>query len=432
MGNRIAESPPVGAHPKQIEFIESPKRWCGYIGGRGSGKSYASILKALREAGGPNAPCTGALVAPTYTMLQDGLLKLFWKIVPDGMVKEFSKGRMVATLGNGSEIFFRSGDDPDRMRGLNLSWFGLDEACYMDGAIWPISTATLREGGRAGKAWVTTTPKGYDWVYKVFVSNATDDHLMVQSHTNDNIFLAKEFRQDVIREHGAGWFAQQEISGAFVEAGGGINVSNVEVLDSRPIIREWVRYWDTAATRRDGDYTVGLLMGKLRDGSFVIADVIRGQWSTSEVEALLLATAEQDGQTVRIRIEQEPGASGKQIIDVFKNLLYRFDVDGNRVSGAKAQRIAPFAAQVEAGNVAIVRGGWNEAFLEECQTYAPGERSSRKRKDDQLDAASGAFMELGLSNWTAKGYRGIESRRWNRRATKIGRTKFGSGLRLVG
>ncbi len=43
-----------------------------------------------------------------------------------------------------------------------------------------------------------------------------------------------------------------------------------------------VRYWDKAATSGGGDWSVGLLMARTRDGRFVVEDVVRGQWSSQQ------------------------------------------------------------------------------------------------------------------------------------------------------
>jgi predicted phage terminase large subunit-like protein len=57
-------------------------------------------------------------------------------------------------------------------------------------------------------------------------------------------------------------------------------------------------------------------------------------------------------------------------------------------TGAKATRASPVAAQVEAGNLALLRAGWNRALLDELRDFPTG------RKDDQVDALSRAFAML--------------------------------------
>ena len=48
----------------------------------------------------------------------------------------------------------------------------------------------------------------------------------------------------------------------------------------------------------------------------------------------------------------------------------------------------PVASQANAGNVSVLRAGWNRAFLEELEDFPGG------AKDDQVDALSRAFGML--------------------------------------
>ena len=61
-------------------------------------------------------------------------------------------------------------------------------------------------------------------------------------------------------------------------------------------------------------------------------------------------------------------------------------------SGSKVDRARPVSAQAEAGNIKLVRGPWNEAFLEEVSMFPSGAH------DDQVDALTGAFAELVTSS----------------------------------
>ena len=60
----------------------------------------------------------------------------------------------------------------------------------------------------------------------------------------------------------------------------------------------------------------------------------------------------------------------------------------DRVTGSKVERANPFASQCEAGNVKIVRGAWNQRYLEELCSFPLGSFA------DQVDASSGAFNQL--------------------------------------
>jgi predicted phage terminase large subunit-like protein len=161
-----------------------------------------------------------------------------------------------------------------------------------------------------------------------------------------------------------------------------------EIVNAAPAKATRVRYWDMAASQDDGDYTAGLRMSKTDDGIYYIEDVKRDQLSSHGAEKLVKQSADLDGKPVKIWMEQEPGSAGKTVIASYTRLLAGYSFRGYKSTGKKEVRADPFAAQCEAGNVKIVKGPWNEAFLEELTLFPNGDH------DDQVDAASGAFDKL--------------------------------------
>lgn len=172
-----------------------------------------------------------------------------------------------------------------------------------------------------------------------------------------------------------------------------------QVVQVPPLNCEWVRYWDKAGTKDGGDFTAGVLMGRASDGVFYVADVVRGQWSAHEREQVIKQTAEMDQNRghVRIWIEQEPGSGGKESAENTIRNLAGFAVKAERVTGDKALRAEPFAAQCEAGNVRLVRGAWNTAYLHELTSFPAGSN------DDQVDGSSGAFSKLAVQVMSTAG-----------------------------
>lgn len=149
-----------------------------------------------------------------------------------------------------------------------------------------------------------------------------------------------------------------------------------------------VRYWDKAATSGGGDWTVGVLMAE-DEGRYCVEDVVRLQGSPQEVQARVRATAEADGWDVSVRMEQEPGSSGVDVIDLYaRRILQGYDFRAEKVTGDKATRANGLAAAMEAGNVDLVRAHWNRDLIDEMCEFPLGEH------DDQVDAMSGAFREL--------------------------------------
>jgi predicted phage terminase large subunit-like protein len=150
-----------------------------------------------------------------------------------------------------------------------------------------------------------------------------------------------------------------------------------------------VRFWDLASTvpdarRPDPDWTVGVLMAMVQ-GRYWILDVQRTRGRPHQVDQLLQQTAALDGRAVPIRWEEEGGASGKRTTDdLQRRVLVGYDANGVRATGDKYTRMRPLASAAEAGNVCLLQGAWNAAFLDEVCDIPRGAH------DDQGDAAAGA------------------------------------------
>jgi predicted phage terminase large subunit-like protein len=157
-------------------------------------------------------------------------------------------------------------------------------------------------------------------------------------------------------------------------------------------VEAWVRYWDKAGTQDGGKYTAGVLMGRRPGGRWLIADVVRGQWSSLNRETTIQQVAVADraaSRTVEIWVEQEPGSGGKESAEATVRNLAGFTIRSERVTGDKLTRASPLSAQAEAGNVELLQAPWTEAFLSEAQNF-----TGVSGVMDQIDAASGAFNKL--------------------------------------
>jgi predicted phage terminase large subunit-like protein len=169
-------------------------------------------------------------------------------------------------------------------------------------------------------------------------------------------------------------------------------------IEALPAINiEWVRGWDLAASV-DGDYTAGAKLGKLPDGRFVIADMVRSRLMPDTRDAILQNIAKKDGVATRISLPQDPGQAGKTQILYLTRQLAGFSVKTSPESGDKITRAMPLAAQINVGNVLMLKGSWNESMINEMQLFPNG------TYDDQIDALSRAFETLmgskfGMLDW---------------------------------
>jgi predicted phage terminase large subunit-like protein len=175
-------------------------------------------------------------------------------------------------------------------------------------------------------------------------------------------------------------------------SGGLFLTDRILLCDQHPEPRQAIRAWDLAATLpapgRDPDWTVGLRLEQGQDDVFTVTDLVRLRGTPGEVEAAILAAAERDGTGVTIALPQDPGQAGVAQTAYLTRKLAGYAVRASPETGAKITRAGPVAAQAEAGNLRLLRAGWNRVLLEELRDFPNGP------KDDQVDALSRAFMTL--------------------------------------
>jgi predicted phage terminase large subunit-like protein len=173
--------------------------------------------------------------------------------------------------------------------------------------------------------------------------------------------------------------------------GGMFKVDFFTIIDGLPAEAHWihaVRYWDKAGTADGGAYTAGVKIIRVSSGKWNIADVRRGRWSSHERERIILNTAEADGTSVDVWVEQEPGSGGKESAEGTIRNLAGFSVYAEHPTGDKVFRADPYSVQVNNGEFQLLRGAWNREFIEEHRFFPFGTYK------DQVDASAGAFNKL--------------------------------------
>jgi predicted phage terminase large subunit-like protein len=364
-----------------MRFWTNPAKFRAFVGGIGSGKTRAGCVEALRMP----ANTHGMIVAPTYPMLRDATLRTFLELAGKGeIIKGYNKSEMAVDLIDGKRILFRSGDDADRLRGPNLGWFYLDEAAMMQPDVWMIMIGRLREA--PGRAWATSTPRGFNWLYEVF-HTASEDYAVITSSTRQNPYLPGDFVQSLERAY-TSEFARQEIDGEFVEPSGTLFKREwFRIVPTAPAELRWVRYWDLAAsTKTSADYTASAAVA-LHDGTLYIKDMIRGRWEWPDAKRIIVQTMRQEPKTEHLIEEAMHGLAAIQELRRDPQLA-AITLRGIHVDKDKQSRALPWAARAEAGKVALIRGDWVPAFLDEVSSFPLGQH------DDQVDTVSGGVAQL--------------------------------------
>ncbi len=251
--------------------------------------------------------------------------------------------------------------------------------------------------------WAGSNPggEGHVWVRDMFLVQKEPDRVFLPARLHDNPYLdAEEYIKSL--SHLDPTTRAQLLEGDWEvrDKGSLFDRDWFEIVKAAPASRRTIRAWDLAAINPrkqkkakaasvDGDYISGCLMSE-HDGVFYIEDIRRKRTTPSGIRQMLKQSATLDGKATTIWIEQEPGSSGVIVIDTYVRLLVGWNVRGQPPSGDKIVRAAPLSAQAEAGNVKLVEGPWNRAFLEEMELIG----TESAAFDDQCDSASLSFSKL--------------------------------------
>lgn len=331
-------------------------------------------------------------IAPNFGIASD-IWRDLKRACRDAWIAKNEVERRIELPGGGS-VTVKSADNPDSLRGSGLDGVVVDEAATVDHATW---TEVLRPAlaDRLGWAIFIGTPKGNNWFRDLFNYAETDDEWeRWQLPTSDNPIIAASELEAAEKQMLPSAYAQ-EFGAVFIQDVGDLFTrEKAQFVDAAPTGLRPVRYWDKAgSTKQQGDYAVGVAMGKGRDGLFYVMDVVRGRWNPFDRNEAIESTCELDD--VRyghghwsLWIEQEPGNGGKESAMISARELVRYAPKFETPTQDKVTRAQWFAAQWIGGNVRIVRGAWNPAYVDELCAFPLSVH------DDQVDASSGAFNKL--------------------------------------
>jgi len=327
-------SPRILRHRKgtdpQREFWRSQAPYRAFIGGVGSGKTRAGCVEVLRQPAGS----VGMVLAPTYVMLRDATFKTFLDLATrGGIIRALHRSEMSVTLTDGKLILFRSADNPDRLRGPNLSWFYLDEAAMMDPEVWLIMLGRLRLA--PGRAWATSTPRGNNWLARVFQSSP--DHAIIRSSSRQNPYLPAGFVASLEQSY-TQRLIRQEVEGEFLDDVPGALWTRAMLdacrVTSVPDLRRIVVGVDPSGSAK-GDACGIVVAGKDAAGHGYVLDdrsiqALPGVWAAEAVAAYnshkadrLIAESNFGGEMVRTTIQTIPGAPSVSLISASRGKMVR-------------------------------------------------------------------------------------------------------------
>jgi predicted phage terminase large subunit-like protein len=329
-------------------------------------------------------------IFPETRLRQDSKAKDEWRTTQGGIVYATGAGGTITGYGAGKHRPGFGGailiDDPhkadearsDTIRQGVIEWFQNTLESRRNSPTTPIILIMQRLHEKDLAGWLLDGGNGEKW-----------DHVILPAMLDEETALWPEKHPITelkrMRNAAPYTFAGQYMQAPAPPEGNIIKPDQIEVVDAVPDGTTFVRAWDLAATIDGGDWTVGLKLGMTPTGRPLIADIVRLQGSPDQVQAAIVNAAKRDGNSVRVKLPQDPGQAGKAQVAYLTRMLTGYPVTSGPVTGDKITRAEPVAAQINVGNVQMLRAPWNDAFIAEGRLFPNG------LHDDQIDALADAF-----------------------------------------
>lgn len=437
-------------HPKQYELINAFElqadkgvRFVAGACGTKFGKTYGCTIRLVKEAW-THKNSLNWWVAPTFAQAKMAY-DLVKRLLPVGTYIEY-KADMRLTLiePDGSEhskIEFKSGDNPDSLRGFAVNFFIIDEAARVpyDSFVSVMTTVTQTKG----RGIVISTPKGRGWFFDVYRrgeklnrdgSNRFYPHIdgckklqdddaycncpgidpfpewmaiRMPTWTNPHVGLdsirqaKKNLPEDIFTQEFAAEFIDDS-AGVFRNVKGCLRGSFQDYIPGH----QYVMGVDLARLR---DYTVLLVMDRSTKHVVYMERFNRIDWEVQYHRIIRVA------KHYRARVCIDWTGIGDPVVQTLQNA--GLDVDPYKIGSslAKQQLIEKLRINIEHERVSIPENRWTYILLDELRAYEYEFTDSGKVT---YSAPSGqhddTVIALALANWVADSEPFIY-RAWNQR-----------------
>lgn len=371
--------PPL--HPLQQAVAEDATRFKVVCCGRRWGKTYFAAAYALTHA------MRGRLVwwvAPTYAQSGVGwrLLRLLVQMVPGGA--EHRAERYLALPGGGT-IWFKTADDPDKLRGESLGACVIDEAAFCPEAVWTDALRPALSDQQGEALFISTPNRAGDWFHRAFQEGESDatDWRSWHFPTSSSPFIpAKEI--EAARRSLPALVFQREYLAEFVTAAGARVRREWLELTKPPADLQLAMGVDLAiSTKSHADYTAYVVMGRDKSGKAYVVHADRIRSSFHEAARWLAQGAANYGVTsVGVEAVSYQAAMVQEL-----QRATSLNVRAIKPNGDKLERFAPLEARIQQGTIAFAPT-LPEWFLDELCAFPVASH------DDGVDAMVYAWQTL--------------------------------------
>ncbi len=190
---------------KQAEAHACRAKYLLFGGAMGGGKSWFLCAEAIKNA--MMFPGNRlVIVRKELSVLRKTILVTFQSICPSAIIANFNQSSLKVTFINGSVLYFLDANkskDPlfNKLKGLEIGWFGIDEANEVAIEAYQILKTRLRWVLPNGdtpryEGRLTSNPENC-WLLPTFITSNSESEAYIQSLTSDNFDQESEYYQSL-------------------------------------------------------------------------------------------------------------------------------------------------------------------------------------------------------------------------------------------
>jgi len=220
---------------------------------------------------------------------------------------------------------------------------------------------------------------------------ALEDH-----YDKDGLFWSDRFSKDILDDYkqalGSYGYAGQlmqtptPINSGMIKSDW-FKIDNTKLVDEKTVVDFVI---DPAYTANEKNDPSALLAYTFRENKWQIIDCINVRKEFPELIKFIPQWVVKNGYSNSSRIYVEPKASGKSIVQTLKRDTGLNVREDKPPSKDKVARVSDISASLESGRVSLVRGKWNEEFINQLVRFPAG------KHDDMVDCL---VMAVNKNMW---------------------------------
>ena len=314
-------------HDKQMEVFTHSARFKVCAAGRRGGKSFLLavmlIIHGLKDENEYGDSLKGKdvfYIAPTFNQGKD----IIWNLIIDlaggignGIIEGVRQNEGVIRLVNGRYIKIKGSDRPDTMRGVGISFVGIDEYADMKPEVWDLIIRPALSDVR-GKALFIGTPKGKNHFYDLWLfaaemeSQGHPEWGAFQFNSMDNPKLKPEEIEAARNSMSAAAFRQEYEASFSATGGGSLKEEHLRYEYDSPEVGDIYIAIDLAgygtnegmvksAVKKKDEHAIAVV--EVSPSGWFVHEIIYGHWDVRETSIRIIKAAK-DYRPVAIGIEK--------------------------------------------------------------------------------------------------------------------------------